>query len=90
MYRFPGTPIGTGRNRSSAVGRLRGKMDAMKPRARSLSLTIAVLIAFWLIWSRLNFVVFVSASFWQILLVFAVLAVVIFLGLDHLFNRSRD
>lgn len=57
--------------------------------ARPLLLTIAVLIAFWLIWSRLHFVVFVQASFGQILLVFAVLAVVLFLGLDHLLNRSR-
>ena len=64
-------------------------IDAMNSRARFLLLTIAVLIAFWLIWSRLNFVVFVNASFWQILLVFGVLAVVIFLGLDHLINRSR-
>ncbi len=62
----------------------------MKPRVRSLLLTVAVLIAFWLIWSRLNFVVLVRASFWQILLVFGVLAVVIFLGLDHLINRDRD
>lgn len=61
----------------------------MRTRSRSLLLTIAVLIAFWLIWSRLHFVVFVSASFWQVLLVFAVLAVVIFLGLDHLLNRGR-
>jgi len=66
-----------------------GTIAVMKPRARSLLLTVAVLIAFWLIWSRLNFVVFVHASFWQILLVFGVLALVVFLGLDHLINRSR-
>lgn len=56
---------------------------------RPLILTIAVLIAFWLIWSKLRIVVFVNASFGQILLLFGVLAVVLFLGLDHLLNRSR-
>ncbi len=61
----------------------------MSRHIRPVLLTVAVLIAFWLLWSRLHFVVFVQASFGQILLVFAVLAVVLFLGLDHLFNRSR-
>jgi hypothetical protein len=50
---------------------------------------VAVLIAFWLIWSRLNIVVWVRASFGQLLLLIAVLAVVLFLGLDHLLNRTR-
>lgn len=56
---------------------------------RPLILTVAVLIAFWLIWSKLRIVVFVNASFGQILLLFAVLAVVLFLGIDHLLNRDR-
>lgn len=56
---------------------------------RPLILTIAVLIAFWLIWSKLHIVVFVNASFGQILLLFGVLAVVLFLGIDHLLNRNR-
>lgn len=56
---------------------------------RPLILTIAILIAFWLIWSKLRIVVFVNASFWQILLLFGVLAVVLFLGIDHLLNRNR-
>jgi hypothetical protein len=58
-------------------------------RYNALAVTIAVLVAFWLIWSRLHIVVWVQATFWQILLLFAVLAVVIFLGIDHLFNRTR-
>ncbi|NOZ71895.1 MAG: hypothetical protein GXP38_08270 [Chloroflexi bacterium] len=61
----------------------------MKSRSRSILLTIAVLIAFWLIWSRMRFVVWVHAEFSQILLLFGILAVAIFLGLDHLFNRER-
>lgn len=56
---------------------------------RPLILTVAVLVAFWLIWSRLRIVVWVNAEFWQILLLFVVIAVVLFLGLDHLLNRSR-
>lgn len=61
----------------------------MSRSGRSAILTIAVLIAFWLIWSRLNIVVFVHAEFWQLLLLGGVLAVVLFLGIDHLLNRSR-
>ena len=61
----------------------------MARRGTSVAITLAVVIAFWLIWSRLHIIVWVQASFWQILLLFAVLAVVIFLGLDHLLNRTR-
>jgi len=31
----------------------------------------------------------VQANFWQILLLFVVLAVVLFLSIDHLLNRTR-
>lgn len=61
----------------------------MNRAGRPLLVTIAVLVAFWLIWSKLHIVVWVHAEFWQILLLFSVLAVAIFLGLDHFFNRSR-
>ena len=61
----------------------------MARRASSVAITLAVLIAFWLIWSRMHIVVYVQASFWQILLLFAILAVALFLGIDHLMNRSR-
>ncbi len=61
----------------------------MARRGTSLTITLAVVIAFWLIWSRLHIIVWVQASFWQILIVFAVLAVALFLGIDHLLNRSR-
>lgn len=61
----------------------------MRRVGSSVALAAAVLIAFWLIWSRLRIVVWVQANFWQILLLFAVLAVVIYLAIDHLLNRSR-
>lgn len=61
----------------------------MRRRGTSLSITLAVLFAFWLIWSKLRIVIWVQASFWQILLLFAVLAVVLYLIIDHLLNRTR-
>ena len=61
----------------------------MARRGTSVAITLAVVIAFWLIWSKLHIIVFVQASFWQILILFAVLAVALFLGIDHLLNRSR-
>ncbi len=61
----------------------------MKRHGSSVAITLALVIAFWLIWSRLRIVLWVQVSAWQLLLLFAVLAVVVYLGLDHLFNRSR-
>lgn len=61
----------------------------MKSRSHSFLLALAVLIAFWLVWSRMRFVVWVHAGFGQILLMFGILAVAIFLGLDYLINRRR-
>ena len=61
----------------------------MMGRGRALAISLAVLIAFWLIWSRMHIVVWVHATFWQVLILFAVLAVALFLGIDHLLNRSR-
>lgn len=61
----------------------------MSRRGTSVAITLAGLIAFWLIWSKLRIIVWVHASLWQILLLFAVLAVALFLGIDHLLNRSR-
>jgi len=62
----------------------------MARRGTSLAITLAVVIAFWLIWSKLRIIVFVQASFWQILILFAVLAVALFVGIDHLLNRTRN
>ena len=62
----------------------------VRRRGTTLAVTVAILIAFWLIWSKLRIVVWVQASFWQILLLFVVLAVAIFLGIDWVLNRNRD
>ena len=50
---------------------------------------LALVAAFWLIWSRLHIVVWVNASFWQIALAIVVVAAAIYLVVDHLINRTR-
>ena len=62
----------------------------MAARLRPLLLTVAVVIAFWLTFSRLHIIVLVRGSFGQILALFLVIAVVIFLGLDHLINGGKS
>ena len=61
----------------------------MKGRGQGLLIGIAIVIAFWLIWSRLRIHLFVRLSGWQLLGLFVVLAVGVFLVLDHLVNRTR-
>jgi hypothetical protein len=61
----------------------------MKKRSQNLLIGIAIIIAFWLIWNRLRIHVWVRLSGWQLLAVFAVLALGIFLALDHIVNRTR-
>ncbi len=61
----------------------------MQSRSQGFLIGIAILIAFWLIWSRLRIHVFVRLSGVQLLALMAVLAVAIFLVLDHLINRTR-
>jgi hypothetical protein len=61
----------------------------MKSRGQGLLIGIAIVIAFWLIWSRLRIHVFVRVSGLQLLGLFAVLAIAIYLVLDHLVNRTR-
>ncbi len=56
---------------------------------RALILAVCLLVAFWLIWSRLRFVVLVRTSFGQLLLLFAIIGIVLFLGIEHLINRTR-
>lgn len=61
----------------------------MRSRGRGLLMGIALAVAFWFIWSRLRIFVWVRLSGLQLLGLFAVLAVAIFLVLDHLVNRTR-
>ena len=50
---------------------------------------IVVIVLFALVWSRLRFVVFIPLSPLAAIVIFAVLAVVIFLAVDHYLNRTR-
>lgn len=61
----------------------------MRPRYRSLLFTIALVIALYLVWRKVHFVFIVPLTPWQFALLLLVIAVVIFLLLDHLINRTR-
>ncbi len=61
----------------------------MKANNRGFLLAIAVLIVFWLVWSRLRIHVWIRLSGWQSLVMFGVAALAIFLVLEHLVNRER-
>lgn len=61
----------------------------MKSRGRGLLVGLAVVIAFWLVWSRLHIHLWINLSGWQALVMFAVLVLGIFLVLEHLVNRTR-
>ncbi len=60
----------------------------MKERSRRILFAIAVLIVFWLIWSRLRIHVFVRLSGWGAVFWLIVLVLAVFLVLDHLINRE--
>jgi len=61
----------------------------MPRRTRSLLFSIALVVALYLVWSKVRFVFFVPLQPWQLGVLLLIIAVVIFLLLDHLFNRSR-
>ncbi|MGD9100050.1 MAG: hypothetical protein PVF45_06185 [Anaerolineae bacterium] len=61
----------------------------MKSRNRGFLLGIAVIIVFWLIWSRLRIHFWIHLSGWQALITFGVAVLAIFLVLEHLVNRTR-
>jgi hypothetical protein len=49
-----------------------------------------IIVLFALIWSKLRVVLFINLSLWQAILIFGGTAVILFLVIDHLINRSRD
>jgi len=61
----------------------------MRRRSRSLLFTIALVIALYMVWRKVRIVFLVPLTPWQFALLLLVIAVIIFLLLDHLFNRSR-
>jgi len=61
----------------------------MRPRYRSLLFTIALVVALYLVWRKVRFVFIIPLTPWQFALLLLVIAVIIFLLLDHLVNRTR-
>ena len=57
----------------------------MRKVTRRLLMGLALIFAFLLIWQKLHIVVLVRANFWQLLGLFGVLALAIYLVLEVLF-----
>ena len=61
----------------------------MKDRVSSLLLAIAAAIVLWYVLTRLRIVVFVPMPWWGLALLILGAILVLYLALDHLFNRIR-
>ncbi len=57
----------------------------MRKLTRRLLMGLALVFAFLLIWQKLRIVVFIRADFWQLLGLFGILALAIYLVLEVLF-----
>jgi len=55
----------------------------MRQRARKIATALAILVTFWLIWSKLHIVIWVNMPWWGLL----VIAVVVFLAIDYIFAQ---
>jgi ABC-type uncharacterized transport system permease subunit len=62
----------------------------MRRVSRILLLTVAAIVIFGLVWSKLGITIRVNVSLWQALLLFGVAVLVLFLILDHFINRNRS
>jgi len=61
----------------------------MKNRLSGLLLTIATVAVLWFVLSRLRIVIFVPVPWWGLALLILGAIFVLYLTLDHLFNRTR-
>ena len=64
-------------------------MASVKDRISILLLVIVAVAVLWFVLSRLRFVVFISSSWTEMILIVLGSIVILFLLLDHFFNRSR-
>ncbi|MGV8128017.1 MAG: hypothetical protein ACP5PV_12540 [Methanothrix sp.] len=64
-------------------------MASVKDRISILLLVIAALAVLWFVLSRLRFVVFISSSWTDMVLIILGSIVILFLLLNLFFNRSR-
>lgn len=60
----------------------------MRRRSRKLLVTLALLIALAVVWQRVRFVVFLPLTVGQFALLLLLIAGIVYLALDHLFNRT--
>jgi hypothetical protein len=56
-------------------------------RNRKIALALAILLAFWLVWSRLRIYVWLHASLWPVVVVLIGLALALYLGISALTER---
>jgi len=59
-------------------------------RRKKIALTLALLLAFWLVWSRVRIYLWLHASLWPVVLVLIGLALALYLGLSALIERRPD
>ena len=64
-------------------------MASIRDRISILLLVIAAVAVLWFVLSRLRFVLFINSSWTEMILIILGSIVVLFLLLDHFFNRSR-
>lgn len=64
-------------------------MASLRDRISILLLVIAAVAVLWFVLSRMRFIVFISSSWTEMILIVVGSIVVIFLLLDKFFNRSR-
>lgn len=64
-------------------------MANIKDRISIMLLVVAAVAVLWFVLSRLRFVVFISSSWTEMILIVVGSIVVLFLLLDHFFNHSR-
>ena len=64
-------------------------MASVRDRISILLLVIAAVAVLWFVLSRLRFIVFISSSWTEMILIVLGSIVILFLLLDHFFNRSR-
>jgi hypothetical protein len=62
-------------------------MANIRDRISILLLVAAAVVVLWFVLSRLRFIVFIGTSIWDMILVILGSIVVLFLILDHFFNR---
>ncbi|MBP7069502.1 MAG: hypothetical protein KBA97_00345 [Methanothrix sp.] len=64
-------------------------MASVRDRISILFLVIAAVAVLWFVLSRLRFVVFISSSWTEVILIVVGSIIILFLLFDHFFNRSR-